>query len=406
MKRRKTKKERHITITRYIWLAVLIFLISLAAASLASILLRLISFTDDQSAVIADMVSGIIAAVAAGLVLFELRGAETEHIRQNNIEEASFILQYNQSFIQDANMAEVEGLLEQQTFYDRQEPIITDDNRQKFINYLVYLEGLAPLIIRGVLNFEHIDDLMAYRFFLAVDNLEVQEDQLKKYADYYRGCFKLYEMWREYRDDKGLRKITHDHFLDEWEYFFIFSEGLTLNDFFGKQLTAGLELSNQEYKDIAALIYDTDPYIYPALFGERENAITILPEVIERGQDEMFCKENIYVYYAREKVIGVILWHEGSLNWNPDELAHAAASNGVSLVEKNIRAVTKEYLVEQYSNDVAADNRISIINVCVAEPLRGSGISKQMLRDFMALHQGKDMELVVLAGNEHAIKLY
>ena len=24
----------------------------------------------------------------------------------------------------------------------------------------------------------------------------------------------------------------------------------------------------------------------------------------------------------------------------------------------------------------------------------------------MALHQGKDMELVVLAGNEHAIKLY
>ena len=37
-----------------------------------------------------------------------------------------------------------------------------------------------------------VDDLFSYRFFLAMNNKEVQEFELGPEAEYYRGCFKLY----------------------------------------------------------------------------------------------------------------------------------------------------------------------------------------------------------------------
>lgn len=149
MKRNEFSRKRP-QVVRFILIAVGLFAVSVLAASLSNVFLYGVNFTDGQTNAIAGLTSGAVAAIAAGFVLFELRTGEQERIRQNDIEEASFLLQYNQSFIQDSNMTEVENLLEAQAFYGRTEPIITDENRQKFVNYLVYLEGLAPLILRGI----------------------------------------------------------------------------------------------------------------------------------------------------------------------------------------------------------------------------------------------------------------
>lgn len=157
------------------------------------------------------MVDGIISAIATGLVLYQLKMTENTEIHQSDIEEATFILRYNQAFIQDKNMIEVERLIENQIYYSSEEiDIISENNRQQFINYLVYLEGMAPLILHGVLSLENIDNLMAYRFFLAMDNKELQEVELKPYAEYYRGCFKLYKKWKEYGGRKNLKNPCDD----------------------------------------------------------------------------------------------------------------------------------------------------------------------------------------------------
>lgn len=81
----------------------------------------------------------------------------------------------------------------------------------------MYLEGLAPLILRDVLYLSHVDDLFAYRFFLAVNNREIQEDQLFAFPDYYRGCFKLYEKWKKYRRDSHRAILMEEHGLDRLE---------------------------------------------------------------------------------------------------------------------------------------------------------------------------------------------
>ncbi len=99
-----------------------------------------------------------------------------------------------------------------------------------FINYLVYLEGLATLVLNDMMKLDHIDDLMAFRFFLAVNNPELQKAQLAVFPQFYRGCFKLYRKWTEYyeemlglaakkgvdTDDEQVRQIAESYF--RWKY--------------------------------------------------------------------------------------------------------------------------------------------------------------------------------------------
>ena len=209
---------------KYIVLALGVFVLAFIAALIVSHILHIAHFPNEQAGIVADMINGVVAAVAAGLVVFQLHQSEKERMRQNDIEEASFLLQYNQAFIQDPNMSEVESLLERKAFYNYDQEIITEENRQQFINYLVYLEGLAPLVFRDVLTIDHIDDLMSYRFFLAVNNQEVQEKELKAFAPAYRGCFKLYKKWASYRKGQGYEIICEETALDKWDQFSNYAE--------------------------------------------------------------------------------------------------------------------------------------------------------------------------------------
>ncbi len=197
-------KKSTISISKYVLISVLILVISITISLLVGFILSLLSETGRPIEYVSALVEGIIASVATGLVLYQLKVGEKTERHQGDIEEASFTLQFNQAFIQDENMVKVEELLENQAYYDTQpKEIVTPENRQKFINYLVYLESMAPLILSGVLDLQYIDNLMAYRFFLAIDNKELQDKEILPFAEYYRGCFKLYRIWKQYRDEHG-----------------------------------------------------------------------------------------------------------------------------------------------------------------------------------------------------------
>lgn len=201
---RKSNKNRT-SITKYVVISIFVLALSVVIAALTNIVLSAVYPTDEPVEHIVGMLEGVIGAVAAGLVLYQLKLAQKTEQHENEINEATFTLQYNQAFIQDPNMVEVERLLEDQVYYDSEpRQILNPENRQKFINYLVYLESMAPLVTTGVLALEYIDDLFAYRFFLAIDNKELQENEILPFADYYRGCFKLYKKWEEYRRKRGL----------------------------------------------------------------------------------------------------------------------------------------------------------------------------------------------------------
>lgn len=154
----------------------------------------------DEAGVIVSAAEGLVACIAAGLVLYQLQIGDESTRHQTKVEEAEFILEYNRSFIENEKMTEMERYMEcQLTGVDKGSVNTMAAHRQEMINYLVYLEGLASCVHQGVLKLEEIDDLFAYRFFLAMNHPEVQSIDLIPYATYYRGCFMLYEKWLNYR---------------------------------------------------------------------------------------------------------------------------------------------------------------------------------------------------------------
>ena len=215
------KNNRKTPLGKYLLVSLVIFV----ASVITSIITRMslvgdhifAGFSEGQASLVVGMIEGAVGAISAGFVLYQLRIGDSLEERQNDIEESKFLLQYNQAFIQDHNMCSAEQSLERWMENPNLEgTMINRENRQFFINYLVYLEGLAPLVFRKILRLEYIDDLMAYRFFIAVNNPELQRDQLFRYPDYYRGCFKLYSIWKQYRQAYQLPIPLNEYSLDKW----------------------------------------------------------------------------------------------------------------------------------------------------------------------------------------------
>ena len=175
-----------------------------------------------------------------------------------------------------------------------------------------------------------------------------------------------------------------------------------------KQINSTSQISNDQYICIADLIYNTDPYIYPALFGEGDTGVGIarelIPELIKENKDSMFCCNNLFLCYSKNRVIGLILWKKGHLVWHSEHLINKAKELNIDLNIENIRKVQEQYVTVRYSETM--DSRIDIINACVLEEFRGLGIGKKLLCDFIKSHNSEAMHLCVLSNNEAAIKLY
>ena len=161
-----------------------------------------------QDSAFSSAVTTILAIVAGVAVLMEIRSNE-------RINEAQLIMELNNQFITNESFAEIEWVLEkyyascQQAAKDGRDPAeiqlefdisLNNKNRQKLVNYLVYLEGVAALVNEGVLHLNVITDLMAFRYFIAVNNPVVQETELLPNKDYYRGIFSIYDQWSKHLD--------------------------------------------------------------------------------------------------------------------------------------------------------------------------------------------------------------
>ena len=145
----------------------------------------------------------------------------------------------------------------------------------------------------------------------------------------------------------------------------------------------------------AGLIWDTDPYIYPAMFSSRAEAVGIIPRMFLAG-DAMFRPEHLFAAESGGEVIGIILWTRGPLKWTPEIYRRCGGSS------PHIERVRRGYF-DSY-RDIAPD-MISLINVCVKDGARGKGVGGAMLDRFIGEHD-RPMELYVLADNDPAIRLY
>lgn len=144
--------------------------------------------------------------VIVGAVAFWL-----EFKNNGYLNESQFIMELNNQFISNSDLIDIESQLEKCycAFHNKDFKLyneelsnfeiylMQDKKRQHLVNYLVHLEGIAAIINNGVLHLDVIDDLMAYRYFIAVNNPVVQKLELLEYANFYQGCFNVYQRWKK-----------------------------------------------------------------------------------------------------------------------------------------------------------------------------------------------------------------
>lgn len=143
-------------------------------------------------------------------------------VRQLNdskeIARASFIVELNRTFTESSGNIELYTALQncldskccQSDGCAVQTECILDFPKVVVSNYLTFFETIYLLEKSGAIDFEMIDDLFAYRFFLAVHSKFVQQEKLAPQPENFKNIFCLEYEWMLYREKKAHKIDSED----------------------------------------------------------------------------------------------------------------------------------------------------------------------------------------------------
>lgn len=158
----------------------------------------------------------VVAAVGVILVYRELE-------MTNDIAEADFIANINTSFVTNPEYKKVYVALDKyqrllgcaagQEMLRQAEKEIEELDNSSISNYLTFFEVLNVLRKKEVMKISTIDDLFAYRFFIATRNKCIYRRKIAK--GNFRNILELQELWEQYRRENGLAMYGEDLCGDE-----------------------------------------------------------------------------------------------------------------------------------------------------------------------------------------------
>lgn len=416
-------RKKHLNKThKYQYLIAIIFILVTISIFVFTLLLQSSSIIVDDSKMI-EIINklDVYAFFSTIAVILGTAIACVEIYENKKINEAEYIKDLNQQFIENKEMVEIEHMLEvyfNTTCMDKnaKKELIIDlntlnSNRQKLVNYLVYLEGVASIIEHGLLQIKDINNLFGYRYFLAVNNPIIQNLELYPFSDYYRGIFNIYDKWIEAcknkRNDIYMQIPLYDY-------------RLNTNKHFGLNITIRNANKNDDMDTIARILYQTDDNIYPIAFGKNENvAIKTLSELI-KNDNGLLSYKNIMILLSKQKVSNkyvdkihaVILYHDEleTDTWNDDDIKKYIENNNKENLS-NFNNVSKSYF-SRY-NSINNKNTIDIIALAVDKEYRHKNNSKEqyyygyfLLNKLSNNFYNKKLVLEVLSNNIAARNLY
>ncbi|MBO4937133.1 MAG: hypothetical protein J6C90_02275 [Clostridia bacterium] len=150
----------------------------------------------------------IITAIIGAVALF------IQFKKDKEINEAGFIIDYSVQFYDIYNLQEVLDELEN-CRKNKKYVIDMDKYYKDIVGYLQWLESLAALVNNKILSIEKIDDVLSYRYFLIVNNKQVQTHEIIPCRMYYKGIYRLYETWSRYKKKTGQEIIFENNELSK-----------------------------------------------------------------------------------------------------------------------------------------------------------------------------------------------
>lgn len=151
---------------------------------------------------------------------------------------------------------------------------------------------------------------------------------------------------------------------------------------------------------VAGLIYDTDAYLFPFLFGSRATALPVLRQLVALT-DNSFSHRYIQVSAAGAAVQGILIGYD---HRTIDKQKEAADFKRVLPVLDQLLLVPKFWILSPFMDKSDVTGRY-IQNVCVVPAARGQGIGSQLIRHFCQ-SKPTDVWLDVELQNKGALSLY
>ena len=149
---------------------------------------------------------------------------------------------------------------------------------------------------------------------------------------------------------------------------------------------------------IAELIYFTDKYIFPYMFGgDLEQAKKVFVQMIKT--DTIYNFDNIYAAFVDGEPVAIVIMKRTPLNIAYQDMLNAYLSAN-SVIDARFGKVYNEYYA--LLND--EPEGVYISNVCVDKAFRGMGIAKQLL--LAVLKDSEEYHLETVKKNAAARALY
>jgi hypothetical protein len=162
------------------------------------------TFGSSNPEVFISLVSSAVLIITAIIALRQLNVSK-------EIARATFVMELNKSFVENSSYIELYNFL--QTCYDgnctqkcvNKVSVVDTDlcnsniTKGTISNYLTFFEAIYILKKSGAVDFELLDDLFAYRFFLVVHSKLVQQEKLSPQAENFANIFRLEYEWLNYR---------------------------------------------------------------------------------------------------------------------------------------------------------------------------------------------------------------
>lgn len=158
--------------------------------------------------------------------------------------------------------------------------------------------------------------------------------------------------------------------------------------------------NNDDLEQIAALIYEVDPYCYRDVFGDLNRAKKVL-SLLMNNQKSTFYRDNYYCAEYNKEIVGIASFFFHFTEWD-DAVIEDAFGELELEIPKSYYVVSK-YFKEDYNyyKSVASTCQVS-----VSSKFQNKGIGSFLIRNILDIFGKADIQLNVSATNDRAIHLY
>ncbi len=203
-------KQRH---SRKFLTIVLIFIIMMVTIALFN------RFTQESISNSASFTTAVIGVIA---IWYQMK-------KDADISKAEFILTLNTNFQDSENIVYIYSKLKEKR--DGNDITFTPEDGRKMGEYVMFFQTVYFMIIEGVIDISLIDRLFSNKFFIFMNNRDVQEYQLK-FSSINQPILELYCLWINYRIKYNLPMLYPEHMPHKTmaQYFLTKNKKIRLND--------------------------------------------------------------------------------------------------------------------------------------------------------------------------------